>query len=105
MSDKDKSTISGADRLNDIILSPRITEKSVMMTEKGVYTFNVRSDANKTEVAKAIKMIYKVEPVKVNIVNYPSKPKRNAKTGKMGKKSGGKKAVVYLKEGDKINLI
>ncbi len=92
-------------RLNDIIISPRITEKAVRLMDKGVYTFEVRKDANKTEVAKAIKDIYGVEPLKVNISKYPSKTKRNFRTGKLGKKSGGKKAIVYLKEGDKISII
>ena len=92
-------------RLRDIIISPRITEKSVKLMDKGVYTFNVRKDANKTEIAKAIKEIYKVEPVKVRIVNYPAKKKYNYKSGKFGEKKGGKKALVYLKEGDKISII
>ncbi len=92
-------------RLNDIVISPRITEKSVKLMDKGVYTFNVSKDANKTEVAKAIKEIFKVEPLKVRIVNYPAKLKRSYRTGKIGRKSGGKKALVYLKEGDKISII
>jgi len=95
----------GSAKLSDVIISPRITEKTVKLMDKGVYTFNVRKDANKTEVAKAIKLIFKVEPLSVNIVNFPGKRKRNNRTGKMGKKSGGKKAIVYLKEGDKISLI
>ncbi len=92
-------------RFNDIIISPRITEKSVKLMDKGVYTFNVSKDANKTEVAKAVKEIFKVEPLKVRIVNYPAKLKRSYRTGKIGRKSGGKKALVYLKEGDKISII
>jgi len=92
-------------RYNDIILSPRITEKSVKLMDKGVYTFNVLKGANKTEVAKAIKEIFNVEPLKVRIVNFPAKIKRSYRTGKIGRKSGGKKALVYLKEGDKISII
>ena len=92
-------------RLEDIIISPRITEKTVNLMDKGVYTFNVRKDANKTEIAKAIKLIYKVEPVKIRIVNYKGKPKMNHKTVKIGRKSGVKKALVYLKEGEKINVL
>ncbi len=92
-------------RYNDIVLTPRITEKSVKLMDKGIYTFNILKDANKTEVAKAIKEIFGVEPLKVRIINYPAKIKRNYRTGNIGKKSGGKKALVYLKEGDKISII
>ena len=94
-----------ADRLNDILRAPRITEKTVRLMDKGVYTFNVRKDANKTEVAKAVKMVFKVTPIRVSMVNYPTKPKRNSKTGKIGRRQGGKKALVYLKKGDKISII
>ena len=100
-----QSGVNISGRLNDILVAPRITEKTVRLMDKGVYAFDVRKDANKTEVAKAIKLIFKVTPVKVSIINYPNKPKRNAKTGKMGSKSGGKKALVYLKKGDKISII
>ncbi len=92
-------------RISDMIISPRITEKTVKLMDKSVYTFNVHKDLNKTEIKKAIKSIYKVEPLKVNIINSPSKTKRNPKTGKLGKKSAFKKVLVYLKEGDKINII
>lgn len=82
------------------ILGPRATEKGALGSEKGIYTFNVIPSTTKSEVKKAIKMLYNVTPVKVNIT------KRNEKVifrrGKLGVKQGGKKAVVYLKKGDKI---
>ncbi len=106
---KDEQALDSANvnkaKLRDIIIAPRITEKTVKLMDKGVYTFNVRKDANKKLVALAIKEIYNVEPVKVRIVNYPEKKKVDYKTGKVGKKQGGKKALVYLKEGDKISII
>ncbi len=91
--------------LSDIIISPRITEKTVKFMDQGIYTFNVRKDANKTEIKKAIKLIYNVEPIDIKIVCYPAKIKRNYRTGKLGKKKGGKKAIIKLKEGDKISII
>ncbi len=102
---KAQITGSAVARLSDIIISPRITEKTVQMMDKGIYTFNVRKDANKTEVKKAIKQIYKVEPLAVKIVNYPAKTKFDYRSGNKGKKKGGKKAIVHLKEGDKISII
>ena len=105
-SNKDTKSVAPKNaRLSDIIISPRITEKSVQLMDKRAYTFNVRKDANKTEIAKAIKEIYGVEPVKVNIINSPSKKKFDYKSGKAGKRSAFKKAIVYLKEGDKISII
>ena len=107
---KDKKTKESVQQvapasLSDVIIAPRITEKSVRLMDKGVYTFNVRKDVTKNEIVKAIKAIYKVEPLRVRIVNYPAKVKYNHKTGRKGFKSGGKKALVYLKEGDKISII
>ena len=56
-----------------IIISPRVTEKAVIMQEEGVYTFNIAPDANKSEVKKEIERLYKVTPVKVNIAKTASK--------------------------------
>ena len=83
-----------------VIIGPRVTEKSALGAEKGVYTFNVAPTTNKSEVVKAIKTLYKVTPVKVNIT--ARKEKVVFLRGKMGVKAGGKKAVVYLKKGEKI---
>ncbi len=86
-----------------ILKTPRITEKASMAFEQNVYTFNVDVSANKTEIEKAIFEIYKVKPLKVNILTIPKK-----QTKLKGKKSlagGGKKALVYLKKGDKIEFI
>lgn len=85
---------------SSIVLGPRITEKSAIGSEKGIYTFNVAPDTNKSEVIKAIKSLYKVTPVKVSITI--KKEKKVFRRGKIGLKKAGKKAVVYLKKGDKI---
>lgn len=87
-----------------IIKRPRITEKSGIKSESdNVYTFEVLKGATKKDVAEAIKAIYKVTPVKVNIVNLPEK--RVSSRGKMGRKQSVKKALVFLKKGDKIAFI
>ena len=73
-----------------IILGPRITEKAVIGADKGgVYTFNVTESANKHTIAAAIKSAYKVTPEKVRVINT----------------DGDKKAYVYLKKGDRIDLV
>ena len=87
-----------------IIKKPRITEKSGIQSEMlGVYTFEVTAEANKKNITKAIKEIYKVTPVKVNITHLPAK--KVFSRGKVGMRSGVKKAVVYLKKGDKIEFV
>ncbi|MFA6524502.1 MAG: 50S ribosomal protein L23 [Candidatus Paceibacterota bacterium] len=86
-----------------IIKKPRITEKASFSAEQNVYTFDVSQSANKTEIKKAIFELYKVKPTKVNILMVPSK--QIFSKGKKGVKSGGKKALVYLKKGDKIEII
>jgi len=91
--------------MNEIVIKkPRITEKSGIQAENlGVYTFEVMPKANKKSVTKVIKEIYKVTPIKVNIVNLPAKI--IVSRGKKGRKSGVKKAIVYLKKGDKIEFV
>ena len=88
---------------HDIIIRPRITEKSGIMSENSsVYTFEVRKNANKPMIAQEIKALYKVTPTKVRIINLPAK--RVLVRGKRGTSNAVKKAMVYLKKGEKINL-
>jgi large subunit ribosomal protein L23 len=84
----------------NIILRPRITEKASLILEKNVHAFEVASSATKKQVAEAIRVFYKVIPVKINIVKNPAK--EVFIKGKKGNKAGVKKAYVYLKQGDKI---
>ena len=85
------------------IIRPRITEKAGIMSEKlNVYTFEVEKNSTKHTITQEIKTLYKVTPIKVNIVNLPE---RNVIVrGKKGMQSAVKKAIVYLKKGDKINI-
>lgn len=87
---------------SSVILGARITEKAAIGAEKGAYTFNVAKNANKTEIKKAIVALYKVTPVKISITIRQEKAV--FVRGKNGTKQGGKKAVVYLKKGDKIAI-
>lgn len=86
-----------------LILGPRITEKSAIGSDKGIYTFNVALNANKTEIKKAIKKLYNVTPVKVSITQVTEK--KVMRRGVIGSKGSGKKAVVFLKKGDKIAFV
>lgn len=86
-----------------IIKNPRITEKASNSFEQNVYVFNVSDSSNKTEIKKAIFALYKVNPVKVNVLPVPKK--NIFSRGKKGVRGGGRKALVYLKKGDKIEFI
>ncbi len=86
-----------------VILRPRITEKSGILSQGGVYTFEVSSNANKAMVARAIKVLYKVSPVRVAMINTPM---RNVFVkNRRGTVSGIRKAMVTLKKGDKIDFV
>jgi large subunit ribosomal protein L23 len=88
-----------------VLVQPRITEKATMQAENGVYVFEVATDATKKEIGSAVKHYYNVTPVRVNIVKIPSKKVSSRTTRKKGVKAGGKKAYVFLKEGDKIEIV
>ncbi|MEK7569509.1 MAG: 50S ribosomal protein L23 [Patescibacteria group bacterium] len=89
--------------IGKIIKNPRVTEKGSLLGATGAYVFDITDDAGKDEVKKAIFALYKVKPRKVNILKVPAKKMRSR--GKVGVKSGGRKAVVYLSAGDKIEFV
>ena len=85
------------------IKRPKITEKASLLAERNVYTFDITSGANKQEIKKAIFTLYKVKPVKVNVLSIPRK--NIVMKGKPGVRGGGRKALVYLKKGDKLEFV
>ena len=85
------------------VIKPRVTEKAGLLSQNGVYTFDVRVDANSRQIADAIKAAYKVTPVKVSLA--PIKSKAMFARGKSGKTVAGKKAYGYLKKGETIEFI
>jgi large subunit ribosomal protein L23 len=90
--------------LENIIKKPRITEKALTNNDKSnSYAFEINKDANKNDVKEAIEKVYNVTPIKVNITNLPRK-KVGVRRGK-GFKKAIKKAIVYLKKGDKIDFV
>ncbi len=90
----------------DVILSPRITEKSMADALAHQYTFSVHPRATKTQIRHAIEQIFKVDVIKINTVNVRGKPRNFARRGvrTTGKQSDFKKAIVTLKSGQKIEL-
>jgi large subunit ribosomal protein L23 len=89
--------------LYDIVKAPRITEKGTRLKEKNnVLTFEVRTDANKLQVRKAIEGIFKVKVMDVTTVKIAGKKKRMGQ--RLGRRSDWKKAYVTLKPGEKIDI-
>jgi large subunit ribosomal protein L23 len=87
----------------DIIRVPRITEKGARLKEKNnVLTFEVKVDANKVQVKKAIEGIFKVKVADVTTVKNSGKNKRVGQ--RLGRRSDWKKAYVTLKPGEKIAI-
>lgn len=86
-----------------VLLAPRITEKAALSSERGAYVFTVAPDATKVEVKKAFFQVYGILPRKITMTRIPKK--NTFVRGRKGTKGGGKKAVVYLPEGQKIEIV
>jgi large subunit ribosomal protein L23 len=86
-----------------IINKPLVTEKgTVMLSEGNRVTFKVHLDANKIEIRDAVQKIFSVTVLQVNTQVVRGKRKRFGKA--MGQTKSWKKAMVQLKEGDKIEI-
>lgn len=90
--------------LSSVLVAPRVTEKAAYLADVRAYAFIVRRDATKYDVRDAIKALYKVTPAKINIVNRPARSFHSRARGRKGVLPGMRKAYVYLKEGDRIEL-
>ena len=86
----------------DSIRSPIITEKATILSEQNKTVFKVHNKANKKTIKKNIEKLFKVNVIKVNIINQKSKIKM--RQGKKSFKNGYKKAIVTLKKGQTIDL-
>ena len=89
--------------LSWVLKAPRVTEKSAFISSDNAYTFDVSVSANKILIKQAIKDAYNVTPVKVNVINR--KAHKATKRGRKIHVAGAKKAVVFLKKGDSIELV
>ncbi len=86
-----------------VILSPLVTEKSTLATEKAnQVVFKVRPDASKHRIRAAIQDLFKVTVIEVRTSNFMGKKRRRGKS--VGRQRDWKKAYVTLKEGDRIEF-
>ena len=87
----------------DVLIRPYLTEKMTTLREKAnQVAFIVRADANRIEVKRAVETALKVRVERVNIMNIQGKTKRMGRFA--GKRPDWKKAIVTLKEGEKLEL-
>lgn len=88
----------------DVIKTVRLTEKGTRQGEKyNQYTVVADPRANKTQIRQAVQDLFKVKVTKVNTLNVRGKARRQ-RTAQAGFSSNWKKAIVTLKDGDKITL-
>jgi len=86
----------------DVLLEPVVSEKSYSLITENKYTFKIHPDAHKTQVRQAVEEIFDVKVERVNIMKVPSKPKKRGVS--RGRRPGWKKAIVRVREGDKIDI-
>jgi large subunit ribosomal protein L23 len=110
---KDQAATAGARAANKInadgrhhtvLRAPWLSEKALIGSEKGVYVFEVPTDANKFEIAAAVEAIYNVKPRQIRVVNLPAKKKALRNRRGFGSRAARHKAYVYLKKGDTIQF-
>ena len=88
----------------DIIRTARLTEKGTRQASKfNQYTVVADPRANKFEIKRAVEELFKVKVIRVNTLNVRGKARRQ-RTTQAGRTPNWKKAIVTLKEGDKIIL-
>lgn len=87
---------------HDIIIRPVVTEKSSAMMEQRKYVFQVRRDATKTDIKRAIEQKFRVKVAKVNTLTVPGKARRMGRF--VGRTPSWKKAIVTLAPGHSINI-
>jgi len=88
--------------LYDKILSPLVTEKTTNLSEQNKIVFKVPASADKKNLKSNIEKIFKVNVIKINIINKQNRTKLTR--GKKVKVSGFKKAIITLKKGQSIDL-
>lgn len=88
-----------------VVVKPHITEKAALLGEANVYTFAVQKGVNKFEVRDAIKALYGVTPTRVHMVHQRPRHFMSRSRGRDMMQHGLQKAYVYLKKGDRIELV
>ena len=91
--------------ISGIILRPVITEKAALVGDRNVYVFFIGPRATKIDVRDAVRKLWNVVPTRINIVNREPRTTMSRARGRRVTVPGMKKAYVYLKKGDTIDLV
>ena len=86
----------------DVLIRPVVSEKSYGLLDENKYTFQVRPDANKTEIKIAVETVFKVNVIGVNTINRKGK-RRRTRNG-WGKRPDTKRAIVTVADGESIDI-
>ncbi|HUL47201.1 MAG TPA: 50S ribosomal protein L23 [Steroidobacteraceae bacterium] len=90
------------EQLMSVLIAPHVTEKtSLAMQNHNQYTFRVRRDATKTDIRKAVELMFDVKVAGVQVVNEVGKQRRFGRIA--GRTQDWKKAYVSLNEGQTID--
>ena len=90
--------------LRRVIKKIQVTEKGTSLLSRNKYLLEVHPDANKIDIRQAVEKLFKVSVTGVNTMNYLGKRKRE-RSARFGKRSDWKRAVVTLKQGDRIDVV
>lgn len=90
--------------MEEVVLKPIITEESLKEAARGHYTFAVSTRTDKKTIKEATQKAFDVEVVEVRTITYKGKSKRSLKSKKVTTGKRWKKALVFLKTGQKIAL-
>lgn len=86
----------------DVLVKPLVSEKSMMLMAENKYAFEVAKKANKIEIKDAVEKMFDVKVLNVTTRNIRGKVKRQGRYE--GKRPDKKKAIVTLRDGDKIQV-
>jgi large subunit ribosomal protein L23 len=91
------------ERLMQVLLGPHVSEKATGLAEAGQIVFKVRGDATKSEIRKAVELLFEVKVQRVAVVRIPAKQKKFGQ--RAGTRAAWKKAYVRLAPGQDINFM
>lgn len=86
-----------------VLKQPHISEKASMLKKDNQYVFRVSQDANKRDIKNSVENVYSVDVLSVNVIKVPRKSRKVGKIS--GWRKGYKKAIIKIKQGQKIDIL
>ncbi|OGC70058.1 50S ribosomal protein L23 [candidate division WWE3 bacterium RIFOXYC1_FULL_39_7] len=92
-------------RLNESILKPVLTEKTMGFAESNKYVFEVGMDVSKGQVVDELKKLFNVDAIDARSSILPGKKMRKGKTAQFMKSPKRKRVIVTLKDGQSLDIV